>query len=293
MNAIKSIIITVLSVVMVFANIFGPYYLINIFPQDGHKVRLGIHYSFGDTYNIEPELYNISVTGFKVVKIFLDYVQTQNNQSILFFDSCRQYNLSVAIIVGPEDVNTFNMTLDWIEDKPYNIDYIQILNEPELANSWAEGALYIDNELQTMVKQIHSIVKAHDIKALDGSPVKTYVNFSPAFLLRPNIVQFYLPYVDFIGYDAYTSGFIQFTPELMMVLSKLVVDKKIIISEFGMNELDDKVQADHIIEQLNFFKNSGFSDVWLCYWGESSGGYNIANRLAQEKIKDWVSINGI
>lgn len=280
---VKGAIVTVLTVAMILLNVFFPYCLVNIFPKNHNEMILGIHYVLGA--QIHNDLAGMNDTGFKVIKIWLDYNKDDltsdiNNKTTLFFYEAKEFfDFKIAVIVEHDDIHLLDAYLYRFGDY---IDYIQILNEPEATTGWAPGALLIENEIFTWAQNIYNIVKLHNLNA------QTYTNFSPAFVLRPNVVDFFKNYTDFIGYDPYTTGVIYLTPHFMSMLNKFSSNKRTIITEFGIMDDNDEVQADHIIEGLNFFKNMGFEECWLCYWDMSvNKGYNIGGRLAQERIKEW------
>ena len=122
-----------------------------------------------------------------------------------------------------------------------------------------------------------------------NSSIKLYTNFSPAYLIRANLVMFFANITDFLGLDVYMDSGVTFTPFIYNVMQKISNNKSIIISEFGINEKDDTKQANFIVNGLNFFKNLGINEVWLVYW--NGEGYGIGGRLAMTKIQEFIRGN--
>ena len=284
----KNLLIIFSCVGLIFFNIFSPYFLVSFSKlKEIPVMELGVHYNYSSDSpsQIYVSLKAIKDVGFTTVKIWLEYniddINSDiNNKTMTFYEQARSLGLKIALVVRYPDIGLrLDRFLDIYSDR---LTYVQILNEPETTNAWTPGSLLIDNEIYTYAKDIYDMLKDHNCTA------KFYTNFTPAFILRPNIVGYFNNLTDFVGFDAYMDGIIQFTPILTKYLSSIVEGKEIIISEFGMMENDDIVQANHIISNLNFFKSMGFKQCWLCYWGGSELAYNIRGRLAQQAITEWI-----
>ena len=284
---VKHLTLTISMICMVFFNLLAPYYLTNIFPKKGNKMTLGIQYNYMIASDVGVDLQQINQTGFKVIRInfFYDSNPTSiiSNRTFLFYRVVQYYNFKIALIVGPNDVEFLD---EYLSSWGKYISYVQVLNEPELLTSWAPGAFYLDEEIFTLARTIVEKVRAYN--SAYNSTIKLYTNFSPAFLIRANLVKFFANFTDFLGLDVYMDSGLKFMPFIYNMLQK-ISGKRIIITEFGISEKDDVRQADFIISGLNFFKNFGIEECWIFYWeGE---GYGIKDRLAQEKIKEWIMLN--
>ena len=288
----KYLLMTVLMIVMIFFNLFGPYYLTFLFPNN-NKMSLGIQYWYlgADIYR---DLQSINETGFKTIKIHLDcdtinYFGGPNNDTDLFYRIVKEYyNFKITVIVWYDDLDKLDY---YLERWGKYVTYIQVLNEPDVSSAWTlPGAVYIDEEIYTLTETIVQKVRAYN------SSIGLYTNLTPGILLRSNLPGFFSNITDFLGLDIYMDSGLRFSPFIYSSMKKLSNNKEIIISEFGICDNDDTRQADYIIEGLNFFKNYGIKECWLMCWGGQGSwvgeGYNIGGRLAQQRIKEWIQQNG-
>lgn len=291
---VKHLLITVLMVCMCLFTVYGPYYLTFAFSKGYNEgFELGIHYWYLGR-EIYSDLCEMNGT-FKTIKVMLD-IDTENfnsylnNQTDLFFRLAKQlFNFKVAVIVWYDKIDKLSSYLNrWGK----YVDYIQVLNEPDIAKAWGlNGSLYMDEEIYAMASRIVESVRSFNSE--HNANIKTYTNFTPAILVRTSLVKVFENITDFIGLDMYyTLGVFQLTPFVYQCLSKLVKGKEVIISEFGVCEYNDDVQAVKIIEGLSFFRNYGVRKVWITHWysEDSVGkGYSIYNRTALNVIREWLN----
>jgi len=286
----KHLVITLSIIVMAFFNIFAPYYITFIFPSS-NKMIIGVDYYIDSEVAIAEDLEAMNIVGIKVIKIELlcepnsltDYT---NNRTKVFFEQISFYDFKIAVKVMREDVWKLGYYLEHWGDK---IDYIQVLNEPELIQGFGEGALLLDDEIFTPVRQIISNVTAYNV-ANNGN-ISMYTNFSPAFLLRTNIVQFYSNFTEikFLGFDVYMDIGIQTTPFIDLALRRLS-GRETIVTEFGISTLDENKKTEFVISGLNFFKAYGYKQCWLLYWNGQE--YEISGTKLEVALKEWIKDNG-
>lgn len=296
-SLIKHFLITVSIVGMILFNVFGPYYLILSFPKN-NKVELGVHYHYLDAPEIYSDLVEMNATGFKVIKIGLffdpnDFNSHVNNKTDIFFRLAKSYmfNFEVSVIVW---YGQLDLLVPYLQRWGKYVDYIQVLNEPDVASAWGlAGALYMDEEILVMAKDVVEKVRAYNKE--HNMSIKLYTNLTPAVLIRSNVPMIFSNLTDFLGFDLYyTAGVFQMAPFLLSSFKVLAKNKTVIISEFGVCEMDDDKQASLLIEGLNFFKNYGISRVWITHWRSEDPigkGYTIAGRKSQSAISEWLKRN--
>jgi hypothetical protein len=190
--------------------------------------------------------------------------------------------MKVALIINNHNtVKNINYHLDrWGND----LAYIQILNEPDVASSWDMGALFTDDEAGSKFEETYAIVEQHQL------PVRTYTNFSPAFIARTNLPIQFSEKLDFVGFDVFMDSFLTLSPNMIQLLQK-ITNKDVVITEFGMSTNNDATQSDYIIKGLNLFRNMGLKGCWLVYWNGADNDYGIRGRLTEQKIGEWIAKN--
>jgi len=199
-----------------------------------------------------------------------------------FFSAARNLNESVALVIlNHADIPTLNYYLGrW----GGNLSYIQVMNEPELSQSWDLGALFTDDEIFSKFDQICSVIKQHHLN------VRLFTNFEPGFILRPSIPITLSKKLDFIGFDVYMESFQVLSPNFIELLHK-TTNKNVVITEFGMSTNDDKAQSDYLISGLNLFRSMGLKGCWLVYWNSVDNYYGIRDRLSMKTVGDWIAQN--
>jgi len=250
---------------------------------------VGIHYVYeqdevGQIYNEVSRIQNL---GFKVIRVYLQCDHTNptayvNNQTDEFFNATQHFNLPVALgILNHESLDRLRYYLDrWGK----YLSYIQILNEPELSQSWDVGALFTDDEIFSKFQQIYEIVEQHHLS------VQLYTNFEPGFILRASVPIHLSKSLDFVGLDIYMESFLLLSPNFVQLLQK-ITGKEVVITEFGMSTSDDTAQSNYIIQGLNLFKNMGLKGCWIAYWNAAGGYYGIRGRLTEQRVGEWIAQN--
>jgi hypothetical protein len=279
-----------LSIIMVFAQIFFPYFYYSSSSGNSNSAfEVGISYvyeqdSTGQIYN---EVAHIKDLGFSVIRVNLVCDSTNpsaysNSLTNVFFSAVRQINIKVALIINNHDsIDNINYYLGrWGE----YLTYVQVLNEPDVATSWDMGALFTDDEAGSRFDEVYTTVEQHQLS------VQYYTNFGPAFLLRTNLPVQFSEKLDFVGFDVFMDSFLTLSPRMIQLLHK-ITNKEIVIAEYGMSSSDDMAQSDYIIKGLNLFKSMGLRGCWLVYWNSVGNSYGIRGRLAEQKVGEWIAQN--
>ncbi len=287
---LKNLAIIFLCLFLILFQVFFPHYYYSSSPRRSNPMfQVGMYYVYeqDDIANIRNEVARISNAGFKVIRISVlcdpnNPSAQQNSMTDEFFKAAKEFHQNVALaILNHVDVATIDYYLGrW----GGNLTYIQILNEPELSQSWDLGALFTDDEIFSMFDQIYNVVKQHQLTA------KLYTNFEPGFILRPSIPIHLSKNLDFVGFDVYMYSFQILSPNFIQLLQK-TTNKDVTITEFGMNTNDDKAQSDYIISGLNLFKSMGLNGCWLVYWNSKDTYYGIRDRLAMQTVGEWIAQN--
>jgi hypothetical protein len=286
----KNLIIIFLCLFLVLFQAFFPYFYFSSASRNKTSgFEMGVYYVYehDDISRIYSEVGRIHDTGFQVIRISLICDPNipdalANRMTDEFFSGARNYNESVALVIlNHVDIQTIHYYLTrW----GGNLTYIQVLNEPELSQSWDFGALYTDEELYTLFDRIRGEITSQQLN------VQIYTNFEPGFILRPNVPIDLSKHLDFVGYDVYLKSFQILSPNFIQLLQKLT-SRPIVIAEYGMSTSDDKAQSDYIISGLNLFKSLSLKGCWLVYWNSGDTYYGIRGRLAETTVRDWIANN--
>ena len=250
---------------------------------------VGLHYVYeqDELGQIYGEVSRIRSIGFDPIRVTLvcdsrDPAAYVNRQTDEFFSAARQFNVSVALAT---------MNHENVEDVQYYLErwgkylsYIQILNEPELSQSWDLGTMFTDDEIVSNFEQILDVVQRSGISA------RLYTNFEPGFVLRTSVPIELSKNLDFVGLDIYMEGFLMLSPHLVELLRELT-GKEVVITEFGISTSDDAAHSRFLIQGLNLFKNMGLKGCWLVYWNSDRMFYGIRGRLAEQSVGDWIATN--
>jgi hypothetical protein len=286
---VRTLFIIGLCVLMGASQLFLPYFYFSSTNRQNSPFQVGVTYAYeyDKIGQIYTEVVQIQSLGFKVIRANLvcnpsNPSDLSNSQTEEFIMATQQVHISVALIINQH--NTVDAVSYYLNRWGSHISYIQVLNEPELSSSWAAGALYTDDELFTKFQQFYTVVAPYH------STAKLYTNFETGFLLRPNIPVELSKNLDFVGYDVFMDSFLTLSPRMIQFLGK-ITDKPVVISEFGMSTSDDKTQADFIIKGLNLFKSMGLSSCWIAYWNNVDNLYGIRDRLAEQKVGEWIAQN--
>ena len=282
--------IIVLSILLVFTQIFFPYAYYSVSAGNVNSAfEVGVSYVYEqDSVNqIYDQVSHIKELGFSVIRINMVCDSTNpsaysNTLTDVFFSAVRQIGIRVALIINNHDSND-NIKYylgKWGSD----LTYVQILNEPDVASSWDLGALFTDDEAGSRFEDVYSIVQQHQLSA------QYYTNFGPAFLVRTNLPVQFSEKLDFIGFDVFMESFLTLSPRMIQLLQK-ITNKPIVVSEFGMSTSDDAAQADYIIQGLNLFKSMGLKGCWIVYWNSANNVYGIRGRLAEQRVGEWIAQN--
>lgn len=260
-----------------------------------NKLVVGVTY----WYNLDGEgeifdnVRRIKELGIKVIRVPLycnpnSLFSAENNRTERFYYAVEYFGgLNVSLMI--HHTATEEYLRFYLEHWRQHLSYIQILNEPEVTSSWAEGAYYLDDEIVNKFMFFKNITDEYDLN------VKYYVNFSPLFVARSNLVTLLGSQVDFLGYDSYMSSVFFLNPRFIEVLRK-ISGKDVIVTEFGSASQNENEQADFILNNLEMFKNMGIEQAWIFSWNGENGdpsysGYAIRNKLAEEKVAEWIERN--
>jgi hypothetical protein len=289
-SMLKSLLIAFLCVGLIVFQIFFPYlYYSSTSSSPSQTFTVGVHYAYDQDSiaQIYNEISKIHTIGFKIIRVYIQCDPTDpgayiNQQTDEFFLAVNQFNISVALgILNHETPDRLQYYLSrWGK----NLTYIQILNEPELSQSWDAGSLFTDDEIFSSFQQTYNIIEQYHLFA------QLYTNFEPGFILRSSVPITLSKNLDFVGLDVYMQSFLQLSPNFAQMLHS-ITGKEVMITEFGMSTNDDTAQANFILQGLNLFKNMGLKSCWIAYWNAKGSYYGIRGRLAKQKIGDWIAKN--
>jgi len=286
----KSLIVTILCIVLILLQIFFPYIYYSSSSRDLNSTfNVGITYAYEED-NVNQIFGNVSQIyslGFKTIRVNLicdpsNPEDITNNQTNAFFSATQYFNIDVALIIDNQ-VGTSTIQY-YLANWGRYLSYIQILNEPELSASWAPGAFFTDDEIIDNFQQDLAVVQSFHL------PVQLYTNFEVGFLLRPNIPIELSKNLNFVGLDVYMQSFLILSPNLVQLLHQ-ITNKQVLITEFGMDTANDTAQANYLIQGLNLFKSMGLEGCWIAYWNDNTGDYGIRGRLAEQMVGEWIAAN--
>ncbi len=282
--------ISVLVIVLIIFQIFFPYlYYSRSGGTPSSAFTVGIHYVYEQDplEQISGNVSRIHDLGFKTIRVYLQCDEINpdadiNKQTDELFNATQRFGIPVALgILNHERLERIDYYLSrW----GMNLAYVQILNEPELSQSWDVGALFTDDEIFSKFQQIYSIVEQHHLS------VQLYTNFEPGFIVRSNIPIQLSKSLDFVGLDIYMESLLMLSPNFVQLLHK-ITQKDVVITEFGMSTSDDTAQSDYILKGLNLFKSLGLKGCWIAYWSAAGTYYGIRGRATEQKVGDWIAQN--
>ncbi len=291
-SIVKNLIIITLCIIMFFVQIFFPYTYYASGNRSGNTpFQVGVHYVYEQDPldQISGEAAEIKSLGINVIRITLECnpndqygTDLTNQKTDALFAAIDRYNLEVALVIpNHPDLAKVDYYLNrWGS----HLDYIQILNEPELSESWDVGALFTDDEIVTNFQKAYDAVQAHHL------PVKLYTNFGAGYVLRSNVPMELSKNLDFVGLDIYMDAFLVLSPHFATNLHAMT-NKDVVITEFGMSTSNSLAQSDFIIRGLNLFKSMGLKGCWIAYWNSAEDYYGIRDRPAEQAVGEWIAQN--
>ena len=292
-SMVKNLIVISLCVVFFFVQVFFPYYYYSSGSRtQNSSFQVGVHYVYeqDEPDQIYGQVSEIKNLGIKVIRITLECNPTEpigssditNLKTDKLYEATDSLNVDVALVIkNGADVNKINYYLDrWGS----HIEYIQVMNEPELSASWDVGALFTDDEIVTNFQIIYSTVESHHL------PAKLYTNFGIGYILRSNVPIELSKKLDFVGLDVYMDSFLVLSPHFIENLHG-ITNKDVVITEFGMSTSNSLAQSNFIIKGLNLFKSMGLKGCWIAYWNSEQDYYGIRGRPAEQAIGEWIAQN--
>jgi hypothetical protein len=292
-SLVKTLLIITLCIAMFFVQIFFPYnYYASADRSGGNSdFQVGVHYVYGqdELSKVPEEVARIKNLGISVIRIALECnptdpynVDPTNKKTDALFAATDQNDLDVALVINNnDDLGKVEYYLDrWGS----HLEYIQVLNEPELSASWSVGALFTDDEIVSKFEKVYQTVESRHLSA------KLYTNFGAGYILRSNVPMEISKDLDFVGLDVYMDAFLVLSPQFVENLHGMT-DKDIVITEFGMSTSNAYAQSDYIIRGLNLFKSMGLKGCWIAYWNSANDYYGIRDRPAQTEIGEWIAKN--
>ncbi len=291
-SLVKNLIIITCCVLLFFTHIFFPYaYYSSADRASRSNFQVGVHYVYEQDFpdQIYDEVFRIKNLGINVIRITLEcnpddvYGEDLTNlRTDRLFEATNLVDLDVALVIKNHDTTS---KIDYYLNRWGNyLEYIQVLNEPELSASWDVGALFTDDEIVTNFEQVYSVVKSHHLSA------KLYTNFGAGYTLRSNVPIELSKSLDFVGLDIYMDAFLVLSPHFIENLHS-ITGKDVVITEFGMSTSNSLAQSDFIIRGLNLFKSMGLDGCWLAYWNSAEDYYGIRNRPAEQAVGEWIADN--
>jgi hypothetical protein len=289
-SLIKNLIVITLSILLLFVQLFFPYQYYSSSAKDlNESFQVGIHYVYEqDELNvIRSQVARIHNLGFKSIRITLECLSEepnhlQNLKNDAFFSAITDYGLAVALVIKNLEEET---KVDYYLNRwGTYLDYIQVMNEPELSSTWTVGALFTDDEIISKFERIHATVESHNL------PAQLYTNFGIGYVLRSNVPIELSKKLDFVGLDIFMDSFLILSPHFVQNLQK-ITNKDVLITEFGMSTSNTQAQTDYIIKGLNLFKNMGLKSCWLVYWNSAFDSYGIRDRSTETTVGEWIKQN--
>jgi len=289
-SLVKNLIVITLCITFFFVQVFYPYsYYASGIRKPNSTFQVGIHYVYEQDSldQIYEEVARIHDLGFKVIRINLeynpvDYNDTMNQKTDMFFSATDNYGLAVALAI--QNLDTFDQVNYYLDRWGSHLKYIQVLNEPELSSSWDVGALFTDDEITSKFEIMYETVKSHNLS------VELYTNFGIGYIIRSNVPIELSKKLDFVGLDIFMDAFLVLSPHFIQNLQK-ITQKDVIITELGMSTIDSVAQTDFIIRGLNLFKSIGLKGCWLVYWNSQFDKYGIRDRPAEKAVGEWIAQN--
>jgi hypothetical protein len=291
-SLVKNLIVIMLCLMFFFVQVFFPYnYYTSGYRNENSTFQVGIHYVFeqDSLEQIYGEVTRIHDLGFKVIRITLecntlDYNDLQNQKTDMFFSATDNYGLAVALVI--KNLDTFDKVNYYLDRWGSHLNYVQILNEPELSSPWSVGALFTDDEILSKFELMYNNVESHHLSA------QLYTNFGIGYVLRSNVPMELSKKLDFVGLDIFMDSFLVLSPHFIQNLQK-ITDKDVIITEFGMSTSNSLAQTNYILKGLDLFKSMGLKGCWLVYWNSEFDSYGIRGRPAEKAVGDWIAQNAI
>lgn len=289
-SLVKNLIVITLCIAFFFVQVFYPYsYYASGIRKPNSTFQVGIHYVYEQDSldQIYGEVTSIHDLGFKVIRISLecnplDYNDSTNQKTDVFFSATDNYGLAVALAI--QNLDTPDQVNYYLDRWGSHLKYIQVLNEPELSSSWDVGALFTDDEIISKFEIMYATVESHNLS------VELYTNFGIGYVVRSNVPIELSKKLDFVGLDIFMDSFLVLSPHFIQNLQK-ITGKDVIITEFGMSTIDSVAQTDFIIKGLNLFKSIGLKGCWLVYWNSQFDKYGIRDRPAEKAVGDWIAQN--
>jgi len=289
-SLVKNLIVITLCIAFFFVQVFYPYsYYASGIRKPSSTFQVGIHYVYEQDSldQIYGEVARIHDLGFKVIRINLeynplDYNDTMNQKTDVFFSATDNYGLAVALVI--QNLDTPDQVNYYLDRWGSHLKYIQVLNEPELSSSWDVGALFTDDEIISKFEIMYATVASHNLS------VELYTNFGIGYVIRSNVPIELSKKLDFVGLDIFMDSFLALSPHFIQNLQK-ITGKDVIITEFGMSTGIDETQTDFIIKGLNLFKSIGLKGCWLVYWNSQFDKYGIRDRPTEKAVGDWIAQN--
>lgn len=290
-SLVKNLIVIALCILLGFTIAFFPYQYYASAKSGKSDFQVGIHYVFeqDELGQIAGQVQRIHDLGFKVIRISmecqndpLDPNNIMNQKNDEFFAAAQSYGMDVALVVqNLEDTAKVDYYLNrW----GGYLKYIQVCNEPELANSWSAGSMFTDDEVISKFNIMYNVVASHHLN------VQYYTNFGIAYIVRSNVPIELSKKLDFVGLDIFMDAFTVTSPFFVQTLQQ-ITDKKVVITEFGMSTTDHAAQTDFTLKGLNLFKNMGLPGCWLVYWNSAYDNYGIRDTPTETAVGEWIAAN--
>jgi hypothetical protein len=289
-SLIKNLIVITLCILFIFVQIFFPYqYYASANKNTNSPFQVGIHYVYeqDNIDQIYSQVTRIHDLGFKAIRITLecnplDYNDTQNRKTDIFFSATDNYGLPVALVI--QNLDSAEKVNYYLNRWGSHLKYIQVMNEPELSSTWSVGSIFSDDEIITNFDQMYQTVQSHHLSA------QLYTNFGIGYVLRSNVPIELSKNLNFVGLDVFMDSFLVLSPHFIQNLQQ-ITHKDVVITEFGMSTSNNQAQSDFIIKGLNLFKNMGLKGCWLVYWNSAFDNYEIRGRPAEQAVGDWIAKN--
>jgi hypothetical protein len=292
-SIVKNLIVITLCIAFFFVQVFFPYsYYASAQRTQNSPFQVGVHYVYEQDQldQIYGQVSEIKNLGIKLVRVTMECNPTEpigssdltNLKTDRLYSATDQLGVDVALVIKNHD-ETGKINY-YLERWGRHLDYVQVLNEPELSSSWDVGALFTDDEIITNFQRVYSTVEAHPLSA------KLYTNFGAGYILRSNVPIELSKNLDFVGLDIYMDSFLVLSPHFINNLHG-ITNKDVVITEFGMSTSNSLAQSAFIIKGLTLFRSMGLKGCWIAYWNSQADYYGIRGRPAEHAVGDWIAQN--
>lgn len=244
------------------------------------KTVLGVTYYYtkdSETMIVE-DLERIHDAGFPILCIPLEWSSNPSGsvrvKTSVLLTKAKQLGLDVYVREGWSS-DVLQEYLNAYGDK---ISYVQVVNEADarFLKEWL-----VPGQLVAMAEKRAQISKSVN------SNIKTVASFATPFL--GTLIRSIAEHVDIIALDIYERIQLHTFPLQTQTMLTLSDKYTLWIGELGYASLDDKAQADFLVDSANLCSLGGVDVAIIYAWKEySDTGLSIEGRLAETELAKWI-----